>query len=583
MAPIRESERLRIRLERARSPSATGREQPAQGTEGQEVRPNAIVDCGWGRLIFAQTFADNQALVNILRNEAPNRRDIGMYVHDPHVVVSLAPQELFLDPSHTFRLWLDLYQSARERPKGFSVRLLNRQEDAEGVHRLYVRRHMVPPEVDFILENSTSKILTYLVATNADDQRVIGAVTGIDHAEAFEDPENGASLWALAVDPQANLPGIGESLVRHLAEYYQAHGKTYLDLSVLHDNAQAIGLYEKLGFERVPVFAVKRKNPYNEPLFIGATPEDELNPYAKIIIREAHKRGIYVKVLDPVAAFFELSFGGRSIVCRESLSELTSAVAMSRCDDKSITHRVLGNAGINVPAQTKVTSDAQAQRFLIKHGSLVVKPARGEQGAGISVDVRTPVALFEAIAEARTLCETVLLEEYVEGQDLRIIVIDEKVVAAAIRRPPEVNGTGRDNVETLIRKQSRRREAATDGESRIPLDRETERCVKESGYAYDQVLPKGETLAVRKTANLHTGGTIHDVTDLLHPALRQAAVDAARALDIPVTGLDFIVPSVGGPQFVVIEANERPGLANHEPQPTAERFIDLLFPQTALR
>ena len=87
-------------------------------------------------------------------------------------------------------------------------------------------------------------------------------------------------------------------------------------------------------------------------------------------------------------------------------------------------------------------------------------------------------------------------------------------------------------------------------------------------------------LRVRATANLHTGGTLHDVTDALHPVLRAAACRAARAIDIPVVGLDFMVPDVEGPDYAVIEANERPGLANHEPQPTAERFIDLLFPNT---
>jgi D-alanine-D-alanine ligase-like ATP-grasp enzyme len=87
-------------------------------------------------------------------------------------------------------------------------------------------------------------------------------------------------------------------------------------------------------------------------------------------------------------------------------------------------------------------------------------------------------------------------------------------------------------------------------------------------------------IQLRKAANLHTGGTIHDVTDQLHPALAAAAENAARAIDIPVTGLDFMVPDIAGSEYVIIEANERPGLANHEPQPTAERFIDLLFPQT---
>ena len=144
-------------------------------------------------------------------------------------------------------------------------------------------------------------------------------------------------------------------------------------------------------------------------------------------------------------------------------------------------------------------------------------------------------------------------------------------------------GTGRHSIVELIEKQSRRRAAATGGESHIPMDEETQRAISEAGYSLDSTLPEGETLTVRKTANLHTGGTIHDVTAKLHPTLRKAAIDAARALDIPVTGLDLIVSATDGPDYAIIEANERPGLANHEPQPTAERFIDLLFPQTAVR
>jgi GNAT-family acetyltransferase (TIGR03103 family) len=210
----------------------------------------------------------------------------------------------------------------------------------------------------------------------------------------------------------------------------------------------------------------------------------------------------------------------------------------------------------------------------------VVKPARGEQGAGISVDIRSDEELVHAIDEARQHCNTVLLEEYARGADLRVIVINGEVVAAAVREPPHIKGTGRDSVRKLIEKQSRRREAATEGESRIPFDRETLRCIKDAGYDESDILPYAKEITVRKTANLHTGGTLHDVTEELHPSLRQAAIDAAAAIDIPVTGLDFIVPDPRGEEYVIIEANERPGLANHEPRPTAERFVDLLFPNT---
>jgi D-alanine-D-alanine ligase-like ATP-grasp enzyme len=112
------------------------------------------------------------------------------------------------------------------------------------------------------------------------------------------------------------------------------------------------------------------------------------------------------------------------------------------------------------------------------------------------------------------------------------------------------------------------------------MDAETERCLAEQELTWDSVLDNGRAVKVRKTANLHTGGTIHDVTADLHPALRDVAETAARALRIPVVGLDFLVPAPDSDEYVIIEANERPGLANHDPQPTAQRFIDLLFPFT---
>jgi D-alanine-D-alanine ligase-like ATP-grasp enzyme len=158
------------------------------------------------------------------------------------------------------------------------------------------------------------------------------------------------------------------------------------------------------------------------------------------------------------------------------------------------------------------------------------------------------------------------------------VVIGHEVVAAAIRRPAEIVGDGQHSVRDLIEAQSRRRQAATGGESRIPVDEETERAIRSAGYEWNSVLPAGTHLAVRKTANLHTGGILEDVTDSLHPVLADAAIQAARALDIPVTGMDLLVPAADSPDYVIIEANERPGLANHEPRPTAERFIDLLFP-----
>jgi GNAT-family acetyltransferase (TIGR03103 family) len=308
---------------------------------------------------------------------------------------------------------------------------------------------------------------------------------------------------------------------------------------------------------------------------------DELNQYTRIIVDEALRRGISVEVVDPGLGELVLSRDGRRVTTIESLSELTSAVAFRRCDDKLYTRRVLQEAGLRIPAGRAASFDEDDAVFLEEYGELVVKPARGEGGDGVTVGIVDRDGLDAALASAKAVWPHVVLEQRCEGEDLRVIVIDGRVVAASVRRPPTVTGDGSRTVRELVEELTRSRAAETDGAATIPLDEATLEAVRSAGHDFDAVIPAGEVLAVRGTANVHTGGTIEDVTEALHPDLAAVAVDAAEAIDIPVVGLDFIVTAVDGPEYLIIEANEQPGLANHEPQPTAERFLDLLFPESA--
>jgi GNAT-family acetyltransferase (TIGR03103 family) len=310
---------------------------------------------------------------------------------------------------------------------------------------------------------------------------------------------------------------------------------------------------------------------------------DRLNVYTRIIVDEARRRDITVEIADASRGSLVLTHGERSVRTMESLSELTSAVAFRICDDKRHTREVLERAGIPVPPGRSATFDDADLDFLFEHGDLVVKPARGEQGWGITVGVTSPEQLDRARTAAVRWCPDVLLERRCDGDDLRVLVIAGEVVAASVRRPAQVVGDGRLTIAELVEELSRARKEATGGASKIPLDDTTRHVVESAGYKLGDVLEDGITLAVRRTANLHTGGTIHDVTDELHPALSAAAIGVARAIGIPVVGVDLVVDGVGSPGHVVIEANEQPGLANHEPRPTASRFVDLLFPATARR
>lgn len=541
---------------------------------------NVSIDCGWGNILIAPTFDSSNSLVDELASEDEGRRDIAFYVDNPHVVLALSPQKLFLDPSDTLRLDLDDYERA-ECPAGIVIERVDSVEEATAINNLYRVCNMVPSQDHFIWRHRESKKLIYLIARDESSGDVIGTVMGIDHFECFGDEQAGSSLWCLAVDPQAKQPGIGAALVNALALYFKMMKRKTMDLSVIHDNHQAIGLYQKMGFRAIRLFAVKNKNAFNEALFIGPDLDETLDPYNQIIVDEARARGISVEVLDPRDGYFVLSRGGKSVTCRGSLTELTSAVAMSRCQNKLVTHQWLRRANLRTPAFLLAGDPQQHQAFLARHKVLVVKPSTGEQGKGITVGITDIDELEKAIEKAQRYGEQVLIESFHAGEDLRIIVINGEVVAAATRKPPQIVGDGQRTVEELIHIQSRRRMAATDGESKIPVDSETERCLGDFGYRLDSVIPAGESITVRRTANVHTGGTIHDVTEQLHPRLKQAAIDAAQHLDIPVVGLDFIVEAPDREHYIIIEANERAGLANHEPQPTAQKFIDLLFPLSA--
>lgn len=567
------------RLLRGQAPSYE-RLQARLAGDGSEPhdQPRAL-HCGWGRLLIGHTYPDPASLAEALQQEQPGERDIALYVAAPQQLLAQAPHQLFLDPSDTLRLWFTDYRQAQRVFRGFRIRRAQAEADWQAINGLYQARGMLPVQPELLTPRHLGGPV-YWLAEDEDSGAVIGSVMGLNHSKAFDDPEHGSSLWCLAVDPQCTRPGVGEVLVRHLIEHFMSRGLAYLDLSVLHDNRQAKRLYKKLGFRDLPTFAVKRKNGINQQLFLGPGPEATLNPYARIIVDEAYRRGIEVQVDDAAGGLFTLSLGGRRVRCRESLSDLTSAVSMTLCQDKRLTQQTLHAAGLLVPMQQLAGNADDNLAFLDEHGAVVVKPVDGEQGQGVAVNLTSYDEISQAIDQARRFDSRVLLESFHPGHDLRIVVIGYEVVAAAIRHPAQVVGDGKHSVKALIDAQSRRRQAATGGESRIPLDDETERTLRDAGFDYASVLPAGQRLAVRRTANLHTGGTLEDVTERLHPVLADAAVRAARALEIPVVGLDLMVRDAESPDYVIIEANERAGLANHEPQPTAERFVDLLFPHS---
>lgn len=266
--PYRE-ERKRFRLECFMTPSLHSWGENIPEIKKKDMQSDIAIDCGWGHLIFGQTFDDDRKLIELFLEEETGRRDLAIYVRNHHVLLSKAPNLLFVDPSITFRLWLHNYRMSKKKPEGFRIRFMTDERDAERVNEIYRKSNMVEADPVLMMKNQYSHVFNYFVAEDPEDGEIIGTITGIDHKAAFNDPDNGASFWALAVDPNRRAKGIGRALIRAVAEYYLAKGRNYLDLSVMHNNKKAIALYKALGFKQIPVYVIKRKNDINEAYYTG--------------------------------------------------------------------------------------------------------------------------------------------------------------------------------------------------------------------------------------------------------------------------------------------------------------------------
>ena len=167
--------------------------------ERQGMQSDVVLDLAWGRLIFGQTFSDLRDIVHAFRAEESGERDICIYPRDPHVLVGLAPDELFIDPSYTYRLDLHRYRPRTELIRGVFVRTVTSQAEMVSINELYARNGMVVGDAEIMWRNHRTRCFTYLVAEDQRTGQIVGTVTGVDHQLAFDDPEGGTSLWCLAV------------------------------------------------------------------------------------------------------------------------------------------------------------------------------------------------------------------------------------------------------------------------------------------------------------------------------------------------------------------------------------------------
>ncbi len=325
--------------------------------------------------------------------------------------------------------------------------------------------------------------------------------------------------------------------------------------------------------------------------FIRFAQRQALGPSTASLVAAAQARGIPWLRLNQ-QSLVQLGHGKYQQRIQATVTGKTSYIAVELAGDKEETNKILGALGLPVPRQELVTNEEGAVRAARRLGGAVVtKPYNGNHGRGITINISDPDAVREGFLAAREHSRSVIVETFQEGDDHRLLVVNGELVAATRRTPGHVVGDGEHTIAELVDIVNRDPCRGVGHEkvlTRIQLDREAEQMMQRMGYTAASVPRTGETVYLRSTANLSTGGTATDVTDIIHPDNRDMAMRAVRAIGLDVGGVDFLTPniaesyrSVGG---AICEVNAAPGFRMHvapsegTPRDVAGPVIDMLFP-----
>ncbi|MDH3491606.1 MAG: cyanophycin synthetase, partial [Gammaproteobacteria bacterium] len=325
--------------------------------------------------------------------------------------------------------------------------------------------------------------------------------------------------------------------------------------------------------------------------FIRFAQRREFGPSTASLVRAAEARNIPWLRLNSYS-LVQFGQGRYQQRIQATTTGRTSNIAVELASDKEETNGILRDLGLPVPSQVLVRTAEDAIRAAEKIGyPVVLKPLSGNHGRGVSINLRTTPEVETGFAKASEHGDTIIVESYIDGFDHRLLVVNGKLVAAAKRVPGHVVGDGETTIERLVAIVNRDPRRGVGHEkvlTRLEFDHQAERLLAKLGYDKDTVPAKGEIVYLRSTANLSTGGTAIDVTDVIHPDNREMAIRAIRAIDLDIGGVDFLTRDItesyrqagGG----ICEVNAGPGFRMHvapsegTPRDVAGPVIDMLFP-----
>ncbi len=326
--------------------------------------------------------------------------------------------------------------------------------------------------------------------------------------------------------------------------------------------------------------------------FIRYAQRRALGPSTMSLVKAAEDRNIPWLRLNE-QSLVQLGHGKYQQRIQATVTGKTSHIAVELASDKEETNKILGSLGLPVPRQELVQSEGAARRAARKIGfPVVTKPYNGNHGRGISIKLGSDEEVVEGFLKAQAISRSVIVETYLEGDDHRLLVVNGELVAATRRTPGHVVGDGTHTIRELVEivNQDPRRGVGHEKVlTRIELDAQAEMMMARVEVTADSVPEAGRAIYLRSTANLSTGGTATDVTDIIHPDNREMAVRAIKAIGLDVGGVDFLSTNIAESYKTIgggiCEVNAAPGFRMHvapsegKPRDAAGPVIDMLFPQ----
>ncbi len=316
-----------------------------------------------------------------------------------------------------------------------------------------------------------------------------------------------------------------------------------------------------------------------------------LGPSTGSIVEEAQSRRIpWIRLGKN--SLVQLGYGINQQRFQATITGKTSSIAVDIACNKEITKKMLQDAAIPVPAGDLVTDADGLERVIRKIGfPLVLKPLDGNHGRGQTINVQDWETAKEGLVYAQTISHKVIVERYVTGFDYRVLVINHKMVAAARRVPAHIVGDGSATIQELIdleNQNPRRGYGHENALTEINVDKDTLELLDKLEYSLETVPQKGETIYLKSTANLSTGGTSIDVTDMVHPENITMCERISKIIGLDVCGIDIMAENLTQPLKesggVILEVNAAPGFRMHLapseglPRNVAGPVVDMLYP-----